>query len=71
MIKPDDLSSAYDNFNDRNAVKLGWGSSYLDQVWSILPAIELFPLKLSRWPDKSRGNNSNAGKMYQTWSSSY
>ena len=23
MIKPDDLSSAYDNFNDRNAVKLG------------------------------------------------
>ena len=31
----------------------------LDQVWSILPALELLP---------SRESNTNAGKMDQTWS---
>ena len=41
----------------------------LDQVWSILPAMDLLTYDLSSlWRDKSRGSNSDAGKMDQTWS---
>ena len=41
----------------------------LDQVWSILPALFLLPLVCWRQRrEQSRGSNSNAGKMDQTWS---
>ena len=36
----------------------------LDKVWSILPALDLLPLELSR----RRGSNSKAVNMDQTWS---
>ena len=32
-----------------------------EQVWSVLPALELLPL----WRDQSRGSNSDTGKMDQ------
>ena len=37
----------------------------LDEVWSILPALELLPLELL---EQSMESNTNAGKMDQTWS---
>ena len=56
----------------------GWLN--LDQVWSILPVLELLPLDCSRRRQKDEcswsllpaawtveGSNSNAGKMDQTW----
>ena len=40
----------------------------LDQVWSVLPAVDLLTHELSSlWWDKSRGSNSKAGKMNPTW----
>ena len=39
-----------------------------DQVWSILPALELVPLNLkSLRHEQSRGSSSKAGKMDQSW----
>ena len=46
-------------------------SFHLDQVWSILPALELLPFDCSHWREQSSESNSNAGKMDQTWSSFY
>ena len=52
--------------NEDNSLQIVMGLHiYLDQVWSILPALGLLPL------DGLRGSNSNAGKMDQTWSNIY
>ena len=42
----------------------------LNQVWSILPPLELLPLNCSLCSvrrEQSQGSYSNAGKMDQTW----